>query len=72
MAVIARKVDSGTVKSFPKLMKSTGSTLVILFESEKSGTVVQADNTYAIGHHSKCWTSHKFTDLIGSIELVNE
>ena len=62
------------VKSFPKLMKSTECGRVVLFTSEREGTVV-IDNipiTTPIGHYSNSWISSYYKDFNDPITLQNK
>ena len=50
-------------KSFPKLMKSKDSDLLVLFESEGYGQVVKSDDNHIIGRISKYWAMDEFKDI---------
>ena len=57
---------------FPKLMKSTDSSLVILFTGTQKGTVLIEDDNWDVGHNSCGWYMLGFTDFKGELTLKNK
>ena len=74
MAVKAEvKAAAERVHKYPKLMKSTVSDLVVLFNEYGSGTVVVADAFSSLGaHEDTYWDMDVFEDFHGSITLSND
>ena len=64
--------------TFPILMKDTDSELIVLFNSEECGPVVQEDPdlVWKVGQYSKCWISahdkQAWVPFEGSLTLYNE
>ena len=56
---------------FPKLMKSNDSSLIVLFESKNSGTVIVEGSTWKVGQSSRDWYANGFEDFTGEITLKN-
>ena len=56
-------------KSFPKLMKSKDSDLLVLFESEGYGQVVKSDDNHIIGRISKYWAMEEFKDIDAELKI---
>lgn len=54
---------------FPKLMKSTRSDKVVLFEKYRCGTVVSDHKD--MGMYSEIWLMQNFRDFDGSVTLEN-
>jgi hypothetical protein len=50
-------------KHFPKLMKSTKTTLQVFFTEPGIGIVAVAGNDYDISHYSSDWAMCSFTDI---------
>lgn len=67
------------VKPFPKLMalrdtRNNNKKYVVLFHSEKVGTVIQVggESAYDLGYASDSWDMPSFQDFYGSILLSND
>lgn len=57
---------------FPKLMKSNNSSLIVLFKSKNSGTVIVEGNTWKVGRTSGDWVMDFFEDFTGELTLKND
>mgnify|MGYP003647461559 CR=1 FL=1 len=60
-----------TVKSFPKLMIANDR-LIVLFNSEETGTAMNNIDDWKIGDVSNRFTMEEFKDYEGEITLKNE
>ena len=56
---------------FPKLMKSNDSSLIVLFESKNSGTVIVEGDTWKVGESTAHWDDNGFEDFTGELILKN-
>ena len=61
---------------FPILMKSTDSSLVLMFTEEGKGFVVSPDDKYGVGHYEdkwlSCYNTAVWEKLEGKITLENK
>lgn len=74
MAIKSNKVGSRKTITYPKLMKSTASRIILLMSSEREGVIVQSDETdegYAIGTNSIGWNPDLLEDYTGKLTLRN-
>jgi hypothetical protein len=65
-----------TRNSFPKIMKHSGSDLIVFFFSEQynrefDGVVVIGNELWEIGEYSRNWNIKEFSEYDGNIILSN-
>jgi hypothetical protein len=61
-----------TGKSYPKIMISNGSDLVVLFTSFRTGIIIISyDKYHQVGEHRTDWFEDSFTDYNEPITLKN-
>jgi hypothetical protein len=78
-AIVNKPKEKEQKITYPCLMESKQSGLVVLFEADQVGTVViKATNLdgyldcWGLAHHSKDWSMKLFTPLKGSVTLSND
>lgn len=76
MAIKTNDITVSTEKSIPILMKSTSSSLVVLFIGSNAGIVVVGDKDYFAGAYYDRWESYRDESLWelfrGDIVISNE
>ena len=68
-------IQPKNIRTFPVLKKWKGSSLIVLFNDEKSGTVVSGDPDWEIGISERSWVPYddnRWEDFTGEIILKNE
>ena len=63
-----------TVKPYPKLMQGKSNNSIVLFTSEREGTVLfigDRNQLLKLGQYEKCWQFDRFVDYNGPITLEN-
>lgn len=56
---------------FPKLMISTGNTIVLFYNFHSGMSVVAGNDFDTVGEYSECWDDAVFTNFNGKVELSN-
>ena len=67
---VSLSVESGKVKSFPKLM--IAGELIVFFTKAKEGIVLCVEGDYEVGEYQEGFNMSYFTDYEGEITLKNE
>jgi len=66
------ELNFGVKKEFPKLMKRKGDVIIILFDDEKSGTIVYEESfLFGVGAYVSNWDMNEMEDFYGKITLSN-
>jgi len=68
------EIQHGEKKNFPKLMKRKKEMIIILFDDDRSGTVVfQGAGTtwFGVGAYISNWNMDEMEDFYGKITLSN-
>lgn len=71
MSVKSNIVSPGQTSTFPKLMRSKTSPLVVLFTEASSGTVVVSTDRYTVGHYCEDWCADSFEPFSDRVVLEN-
>lgn len=59
--------------TYPKLMRGTGTGIVVLFTTPQAGTIVASPSTdLNLGCHYKTWGVGSFEEFEGSVTLSNK
>jgi len=68
------KTNTVPEKGFPKLMKSTVSSVIVLMSTPEKGTVISgvSNKGWGIGHYADNWIMRDFEDFNGTVELSNK
>ena len=69
------EIQPKNIRTFPVLKKWKESSLIVLFNDEKSGTVVSGDSDWEIGISERSWVSYdnnRWEDFKGEIILSNQ
>ena len=76
MAIKTNDITFSPEKSLPILMKSTSSSLVVLFIGTNAGIVVIGDEDYFVGAYSDKWENYRNESIwelfMGNIVISNE
>lgn len=65
--------DENVDTDFPKIMQSTTSNVVVLFNADGGGTVVASgDSEHEVGKYLKKWKMHKFVQFNERVVLKNQ
>ena len=71
--MIKAEVTKGSLlKTYPRIMQSNFTSLVVLFNSETSGTVLVGDKDFTAGEFRNNLAILAFRDLSGVLTLQNE
>ena len=71
MFKVTTEEKTAKIIGYPKLMKAIDSSLVVLFESQNVGVVIQGNNIHKLGDHSDDWCDSRFADYNKPITLQN-